>query len=178
MEFVAIDVETASANPGSICQLGLAFFAADRLVQVESHLVRPTTAFAAANRALHGIGSELVANAPTWDEVYAAVRPGLHGKIIVSHTMFDRRSIFAACCRGRSAMFSYVCWLDSYRTARNAWPDLDGYSLSSLARQLGLSHQAHDAGEDARVAGQVYLLALQEIARKVDRKCVASMPAG
>ena len=166
MNFVALDIETASAEIGSICQIGIAHFSGGKLSHVESHLVRPRTRFAASHTTLHGIRAETVAHAPTWDDVYVSLRPNLLGKVIVSHTLFDRKSIFRACCRGRFSMFSYVRWIDSCEAARNAWPELDKHSLGSLARHLELPYRAHDAGEDARVAGQVYLLASRQIAKR------------
>lgn len=165
-DFVAVDVETASADLASICQIGIARFHKGYLVDVETHLVRPRGRFAASHAAIHGINAARVVKAPAWDEVYAHVRPGMLGKTIVSHTIFDRKAIFQACCRGKSPMFSYVRWIDSCQVARRAWPGLEGYSLGALARNAGLPHRAHDAGEDARVAGQVYLLASQEISRR------------
>lgn len=168
MNFVALDVETASTEIGSICQIGIAHFSAGKLSRVESHLVHPQTRFAASHTALHGIRAEMVAHASTWDDVYVSVRPDLLGKVVVSHTFFDRNSIFQACCRSRLSMFSYVRWIDSCEVARSAWPELDRHSLASLTRHLGLPHRAHDAGEDARVAGQVYLLASRQIANRTE----------
>jgi DNA polymerase-3 subunit epsilon len=164
-DFVAIDVETASADPATICQLGIARFQAGSLAGLETYLVQPRSRFEAENTALHGLHAALVSGAPAWDEVYAHTRPGLVGKTIVSHTLFDRKAIFKACCRGRSPMFSYTHWIDSHAAAREAWPGLRSYSLRELARHFGLAHRAHDAGEDARVAGQIYLLAMEETAK-------------
>ncbi len=165
IDFVALDVETASAAIASICQLGMAFFEEGRLLTVETHLVRPRR-FAATHTAIHGIDSSVVTEADVWEEVYARVRSRVSGKVIVSHTLFDRRSIFQACCRDRVAMFSYLHWIDSCQIARQAWPELESYSLGGLARHHGIRYRAHDAGEDARVAGKVYLLALKEIAER------------
>jgi DNA polymerase III epsilon subunit-like protein len=55
--------------------------------------------------------------------------------------------------------------MDSCAVARRVWPGLHSYSLGELARHFGLTHRAHDAGEDARVAGQIYLLAMEETSR-------------
>ncbi len=164
-DFVALDVETASADLDSICQFGIARFVAGHLMSVKTHLVRPRRGFAAGNTALHGIDAAKVAKSADWDEVYAQVRRGLAGNTIVSHTLFDRKALFKACCRGRSPMFSYVRWIDSCALARRTWPALESYSLGSLANVFGLPHRAHDAGEDARVAGQIYLLALHGTAK-------------
>jgi DNA polymerase-3 subunit epsilon len=161
-DFVALDVETASADPASICQLGIATFQAGSLAGLETYLVRPRGRFGVDHTALHGLHAASVSGAPTWDEVYLHARPDLVGKTIVSHTLFDRKAIFKACCRGRLPMFSYTHWIDSHAAARQAWPGLRSYSLGELARHFGLAHCAHDAGEDARVAGQIYLLAMEE----------------
>ncbi len=157
--FLSVDVETASNEMGSICQLGLAWFNSGVLVETRGWLVRPQSRFNRANSRLHGITQSDVAQAVTWKELYPALAPCFLGANIVSHTLFDRRAIFNACCRSSVPMFSYKSWVDTCRLARKVWPEEGCYTLPSLAKRFDMLYTAHDACEDARVAGELYIRA-------------------
>ena len=55
MEFVAIDVETANADMGSICQIGLARFVDGQLASEWCTLVDPEDYFDGVNISVHGL---------------------------------------------------------------------------------------------------------------------------
>lgn len=155
--FVAVDVETANGDAGSICQIGFARFADGQLVDNWSWLVHPQTYFSAANMAIHGIRPGDVTHAPDWSAIHARVADVLGGEIVVSHTAFDVTAITRACLsHGRVPIEAR--WLDSVRVARRAFPELKGrggHGLANLKGVLGLQFDHHDAGEDARAAGCV-----------------------
>lgn len=161
MDFIAIDVETACTNPGSICQLGVAFFRNGRCERVESRLICPETEFSSFNSALHGIRAEHVAQRPTWRETYPELLGWAQVGILASHTFFDRTAMERACWRYGLAMLPYAKWIDTCEAARRAWPQLANHKLPTLARHFGIVYRAHDAAEDARVAGEIYLLTMQ-----------------
>ena len=56
----------------------------------------------------------------------------------------------------------YAKWIDTCWLARCAWPHLPNHKLPTLARSFQIAYRAHDALEDARVAGEVLALALQQ----------------
>ena len=60
MRFVAIDVETANADMGSICQIGLARFVDGELAEEWGTLVDPEDSFDAVNVSIHGIDRRMV----------------------------------------------------------------------------------------------------------------------
>ncbi len=159
MNFVAIDVETACAERSSICQIGIAVFQQGKMVRCEGRLIDPEMPFLAFNSNLHGIVSEHVAGAPTWKIAYPVLREWLSNRTLVSHTYFDRVALLAACRRYQLEMFPYVQWVDSCEIARRAWPHLSNHKLTSLAEHFKMEYRAHDAAEDARVAGEILLLA-------------------
>jgi DNA polymerase-3 subunit epsilon len=161
MEYIAIDVETACADPGSICQLGVAFFRGGLCVRVESQLICPETNFSSFNSALHGIRAEDVARKPTWPEVYLEFLSWAQSGVFASHTFFDRTAIERACWRYGLEMAPYAKWIDTCAAARRAWPQLANHKLPTLARHCGIVYRAHDAADDARVAGEIYLLTIQ-----------------
>ncbi|RJS91087.1 exonuclease domain-containing protein [Salinisphaera sp. Q1T1-3] len=156
--FIAVDVETANADVGSICQIGFARFAGGVLVDNWSWLVHPQTYFAAGNIAVHGIRPMDVSHAPDWAARHAEVATLLRDQVVVSHTTFDVAAMSRACeTHGRPMI--QARWLDSVRVARRAFPALKGdgggHGLANLQRVLGFEFAHHDAGEDARAAGWV-----------------------
>ena len=164
LDFVVVDVEVASRRRGSICQAGLACVKGGVLSSSRSWLLRPSGSSSDSRMTrLHGIASEALREAPVWLDVYPELRRELQGRVIVSHSFFDRKQIFAACCRSGTVMFSYRCWFDSCALARQAWPGLPTYALSSLAARVGFRYTPHNAEEDARAAAAVCLAALRTL---------------
>jgi DNA polymerase-3 subunit epsilon len=162
VDYFVVDVETANQSLDSICQIGIAFFSDGKMVDGWQSLINPQDYFAAFNVALHGIGPKTVAQAPCWSEVFPEVRKMLSGAAVASHTFFDRSAISGACARAGVGSVPYAKWIDTCWISRYAWPHLLNHKLPTLARSFGIVYKAHDALEDARVAGEVLALALEE----------------
>lgn len=158
--FFALDVETANHDRGSICQIGVACVRPDESIETWVTLVDPQTSHFVFS-GLHGITADMVQGAPTIGTVLDALELFLAGQPVYQHSGFDRSAVRAACASlGRSE--PSWNWRDSVSLARAAWPELKkagGHGLASLKIFLGLSFEHHDAGEDARAAAQVVLLA-------------------
>jgi DNA polymerase-3 subunit epsilon len=163
MRFVAIDVETANADVGSICQIGLARFADGAIVDEWSSLVDPEDDFDEINVSVHGIQSHMVCGRPTLPEIYPNLCDFLDGAICVCHTHFDRIAVNRGLARYNLQPLS-ISWLDSARVVRRTWKDLawKGYGLANVCSRIGYEFQHHDALEDARAAGYVLLAAVRE----------------
>jgi DNA polymerase-3 subunit epsilon len=160
VDYFVVDVETANQARHSICQIGIAFFAGGKMVDGWESLVNPLDEFHWINIDIHGIRPEMVAHAPSWSEVSAKVHSLLAGAAVASHTDFDRSALTNACARACIPAVPYKKWLDTCWLARSAWPDLPNHKLPTLAKHFGIVYKAHDALEDARVAGEVLALAL------------------
>lgn len=168
--FIALDVETACGDASSICQIGLACVASDNSIYSFSTLVNPGMGFDAFNTRLHGIGSEHVTDAPRFGETFENLFPLLSRHHLVQHSRFDKRAVAAACqsCGLDAPDFR---WSDSVQIARRAWPDLKGnggHGLGNLKKVLRLDFHHHDAGEDARAAAMVVLLAEARLGHPFD----------
>ena len=160
-DYCVVDVETANSGRHSICQIGIATFCGGRMVDSWQSLVDPDDDFTAFNVQLHGIGPDTVAGAPKWADVFPQVARLLTGVAVASHTSFDRTAMELACQRVRLQPVAYGKWLDTCTLARAAFPELPNHKLPTLARCFGFGYKAHDALEDARVAGMVLALALE-----------------
>ncbi len=165
LPFVAVDVETANLNNANICQFGFAYFHKGTCTDYRSVLVNPKSSFNPKFSALHGITRATVSQSPTWEEVCLEIGEIFDYPILLSHTYFDREAITKACIRYELPVPNPRVWLDTCAIARRVWPEMRNHKLPTLAEYFGIQYQAHDAGEDARCAGEIFLRAIQDSGR-------------
>ena len=159
--FNTIDIETANADRASICQIGIIHVRDGDIAEQWKTLVNPEDWFDPWNVEIHGIDEDDVKGSPTLPDVHPELRSRMNGAVLVSHTAFDRVACERAMTRYKLDQLE-VTWLDSARIARRAWPERygrAGYGLKSIAMDLGVSFQHHDAREDARAAAEIVLRA-------------------
>ena len=169
LTFNAIDVETANADPSSICQIGIVRICDGLIKEQVSLLVNPGTHFNDFNVRLHGIDQDMVKDSKDLPQLEAKLRRLLEGKALVSHTGFDRMALGGAMQRYGLKPIRAI-WLDSSLIARRAWPHRyrRRWSLALIARELGISFRHHDATEDARAAGEIVLRACRYTETDID----------
>lgn len=167
--FVALDVETANNDRGSICQIGVACVRPNNTIETWVTYLDPEVdrwVFTS----LHGISAKTVRGAPRFREVLPVLVDALRGYVIYQHSSFDRGAVAKACETENLSVPDWT-WKDSVQVARQAWPELKGnggHGLASLKGYLGLSFEHHDAGEDARAAAEVVLQAEARMIVRVD----------
>jgi DNA polymerase-3 subunit epsilon len=122
MEFVAIDVETANADMASICQIGIAQFKDGTPAEEWKTYVDPQDLFDEINVSIHGIDEDVVAGSPTFAKLADTLISKLSGRIIVTHTAFDRVAVHQASTKHKTPPLSCT-WLDTACVARRAWTE-------------------------------------------------------
>ena len=165
----SIDVETANADPPSICQIGIVHVH-DRAIEGQlSVLVNPEAQFNDFNVRLHGIDQEAVRDSKTLPGLEARLRLLLEGTVLVSHTGFDKRAMDGAMERYGLRPLR-AAWLDSAMIDRRAWPQRyrRRWNLAAIAGDLGITFRHHDAAEDARAAGEIVLRACLHMGLNID----------
>ncbi len=162
-EFTAIDLETANPDAFSICQIGIARYRDGELAEEWMSYIDPQGGFNRDNIAVHGITAAAVRGWPTLPDVAGRLHEMLDGRIVVSHSQFDRVALEQAFDRHEIPRLS-CAWLDSTLIARRAWKGFAkrGYGLENLCRILGYRYQRHDALGDAKAAGVVVLAAIEQ----------------
>ncbi len=161
LTFNAIDVETANADPGSICQIGVVRIEGGEIVESHSILVNPEARFNPSNIRLHGINEAAAEGGRTLPQIQSELRRLMEDMVLVSHTPFDQVALERALDRYGIDLIR-ATWLDSAVIARSAWPERyrrTGWSLASIAGDLGITFRHHDAVEDARAAAEIVLRA-------------------
>ena len=158
IDFVALDVETANRDAGSICQIGLAAFKDGELIREWVSLINPEEKFRYFNTRIHGLTAADVVGAPAMPEVAETLRSWLNRQVVVCHTMFDRQALARSFAKYGLAALS-CRWLDSCQVARKTWDSPGGHSLPVICRLIGHTFKHHDALEDAKAAGELILAA-------------------
>jgi len=169
MHFVALDVETANSLVSSICQIGIAEYASGSLLSEWETLVNPQADFSPWNMQIHGITRGMVAYAPAFPDIYEDLAARMQGKIVVSHTHFDRSSLSRAL--QLYDLPPIECeWLDSAKVARRVWKQFArrGYGLKSLCNFLGYEFAHHNALADAKAAGFIMLEACRHTGLNIE----------
>jgi len=166
MDFVVIDVETANPDLGSICQVGIAIFSNGKFSESWSSFVNPCEYFDEFNVSVHGISENMVSSAPQWAEIHNKLKSNYSNQILASHTPFDRTAIRRACERSGAEPFECQ-WLDTARVVRHTWPE--------FSKHFGIPFKHHDAEEDARLAGEILLLAIETSGISAAEWCTQSL---
>ena len=163
LNFVTLDVETANAFYGSICQIGIVVFKSGEAVESFDFLLNPMTEFKSINNRLHRIDAEAIASAPTFEEIYDKVFSLLHNQVVVHHSPFDKSAMMQAA--EKYSLPQIPCsWLDSLRIARRIWGKQTGCGLAELSKYLNLDYtNAHNAVCDAKLCGEVLIKAIEEL---------------
>lgn len=163
MEFVSIDVETANSDMASICQVGIAIFNNNKVIEEWSTLINPNVSFNFRNTLVHGIDEKSVLSSPLFSDVAIEINKFLDNKIVISHSQFDRIAINKV-FEKHSINCPSSSWIDTTKVVRRAWPEFSkkGYGLNNICKQIGYEFKHHDALEDAKAAGYVMLAAIQK----------------
>lgn len=163
IDFVALDLETATWNKSSICEIGIAIVKDSKVVETKSWLVKPyRNWYDSFNISIHGITPEMTKDCPPFKEVWREVRSYLEGQVVVAHnTAFDMYALkYAFEENGMSyPNFRHFC---SYRVARYCFKDTYSYSLPIICEAMGIQFSSHHrAGADAEACANVFIKSME-----------------
>ncbi|WP_075726762.1 exonuclease domain-containing protein [Corynebacterium aquilae] len=159
--FVALDVETANADNGSICQIGLARVINGHIVETFSSLCTPPGAlnhFEEGNINIHGIHPEDVANAEDFATVWQRAAEFIGDALVVSHyVQFDATAVSRALDAAgiTTAPLTTACSLALSR-ATDVGQERNG--LKPMCAALGIDlRNHHDAEADAVACAEIFI---------------------
>lgn len=162
--FVAIDLETATSDRSSICQIGITEVVNGKPLEPKSWLVQPEgNIYDSMNIWIHGITPKDTQNSPSFPEVWKEVQPYLQNKIVVAHnTSFDMYALRDAFNKYgvEYPTFDYYC---SLRIARYIIKGCYSYSLDVVANYLNLDFGVHHKADSDSLGCALVLLKCLEI---------------
>lgn len=162
--FVSFDVETATFERSSICEIGIAIVRDGDIVERKSWLIQPPdNVYDSFNTYLHGIGPKDTKGKPHFPEIWKEVLPFVENKIVVCHnSAFDMGALREALnLYGMGyPTFDIMCTL---RISRKTIPGLDRYTLDSVYSNLFDKDMKnhHHACDDATACAEILLECLR-----------------
>lgn len=161
MNFVAIDFETANAEPNSACSLGIVVVEQGVMVKKYYKLIKPVGEnFSSENIAIHGITPLMVKNEPSLKELWPEIKPLLANKLVFAHNAaFDIRVLKNSLeCMPIELNTSYAC---TVILSRRVWQNLPNHKLGTMSSYLNIKFKHHNAIEDAVACAQIVLAAAE-----------------
>lgn len=162
MNFTALDFETASEYPNSVCQVGLVRVVEGVVVEEHCALIQPPGNFIRYyfSEDIHGIYPEHTALAPSFAESWPRWRHFIDGQIIVAHNIqFDYRCLYH-CLRD---FCDIIINNTTYCTMRTWEGAFSRKSLDVCCAETGvLLDSHHNALSDARACAGLFLKAIEQ----------------
>ena len=100
MRYLALDFETGNASPLSACALGASVFEDNQLVDEKISLIRPPECvgrFHWGNVRVNHIKEKMVADAPSFAEVWEPLADIAEGSVIVCHNAMFDTNVLCSC---------------------------------------------------------------------------------
>ena len=156
--FLVFDVETPNARNDRMSAIGLTVVENGVVRRTHATLVNPETHFDPFNVRLTGITPEAAAQAMSFPELWAHVRPLFDHSVLAAHNAPFDMHVLACCLRhyglDHLPSYPYIC---TVRLGRQVYPRLPDHRLDTMCEALGIPLDHHRAGSDSRAAA--FLLA-------------------
>jgi DNA polymerase III subunit epsilon len=151
MLYAIVDIETTGSHAAGngITEIAIVIHDGEKVLNFYESLVNPHVTIPYFIQRLTGIDNNMIANAPSFEEIAGQVFELLQDKVFVAHNVnfdysFVKHHLLTA---GYQLDTKKLC---TVRLARKVLPGLNGYSLGKLTQQLKINHgQHHRAGGDA-----------------------------
>lgn len=162
INFVAMDLETATEFRDSICEVGITIVENSKVKETKSWLIQPPgNEYDEFNIEIHGIRPRDTKNCPGFSEAWPEILQHLNGRVVVSHnTAFDMYVLRDSFLRENIPFpnFAFFC---SYRTSTKL-VKCYSYSLPCVCEALEIPFSGHHrAGNDAAACAEVFLKCIQ-----------------
>lgn len=161
MQFVSIDFETANEQRSSPCAIGIAVVDDGQIVDEYYSLINPMTYFTSFNKRIHGITEDDVADAPTFAELWGTLESYLSNRLAVAHNASFDMSVIRHTLDQFNLTYPEMDYLCTANISRRVWPHLANHKLNTVAAYHGIRFEHHHALEDARVAAEILIQAVQ-----------------
>ena len=159
MRYAVFDVETPNYANNRMSAVGIVVMEDDRIVTRFSSLINPEARFDPFNVALTGITPEMVADAPTFGQLWPEIKPLFEDAILVAHNAQFDMAVLSKCLRAYGIFWkeqtSYIC---TCKMSRGCLPFLENHKLNTLCDYYGLALDHHRADSDALACAQILRL--------------------
>lgn len=159
MRYAAIDFETANHEADSACAVGLVVVEDGRIVDRAAHLIRPPTRDFTFTW-VHGLGWDDVRDAPTFGDLWPALRERLAGvEFLAAHNAPFDRGVLSACFRTWRILDEPPPFVCTVQVARRVWR-IHPTKLPNVCAHLGIALRHHEAASDAEACANILMQAI------------------
>lgn len=168
-DFVAFDVEGDGNDNQRPVEVSFVLFSGGRPVEEAHWLLNPGRPISRFVSTIHGITDEMVADAPSFEDVRSDIEGWLGSDVLVAHNIRDDMRMLSTVSPLAPLMPRYM--VDTFRLGKNLVKEIGKYNLDSLSSFLGIqqddmrSHPVvtdypergrmrHSAGLDAYLVGR------------------------
>lgn len=155
--YIAFDVETPNYANDRMSAIGITVVEAGEIAGEYYTLVNPEQRFDRFNIALTGITPEMVADKPTFPELWREIGPLMDSGLLIAHNAPFDMSVLAKCLRDYGISWAkrvnYAC---TCQMSRRLIPQSPNHKLNTLCDYFGLELDHHHAGSDSRACGEIY----------------------
>lgn len=151
LNFVAIDFETMTPELTSACAIGLVKVIDGVIFQKYYSLIKPIPdSRVERNTFVHGITDDMVANAPTFDDLFPQIKMFISDFPIVCHNSSTDMNVLSCCMEyyKLDGLKGNDC-IDTH--------SLYNKGLKECCDENGIQFRHHDALEDAEACAKLYL---------------------
>ena len=156
--YAIVDIETTGgyASGNGITEISVYVHDGRRVIKHFETLINPQQNIPRYITALTGIDNDMVASAPTFEEIAETLQEILEPNIFVAHNVnfdysFVKHQLKSA---GYELTNKKLC---TVRLGRKIFPGLPSYSLGNLCRSLGITiENRHRAGGDAKATVKLF----------------------
>ncbi len=156
--YIVFDVETPNSANARMSAIGVTVVENGEMGDTFATLIDPETWFDPFNVQLTGITPEMAAEAPTFQELWPALRPILDSGLLVAHNAPFDMSVLSKCLRTYEIHWrleaEYAC---TCQMGRRCFPQLPNHRLNTLCTYFDIPLDHHQAGSDSRACAGVLL---------------------
>lgn len=157
-KYVVVDIETTGIEPTShyITEIGAVKIVEGQVVDQYSQLINPQVQISEQITRITGIDNDMVAKAPTFDQVIAGFIEFLEDFPIVGHNVLFDYSFLKYHCQQSGFAFERN-GIDTLAIARTCLPTIQSRSLTNLIKHFDIQREkAHRAYHDALATYELY----------------------
>ena len=155
--YIVFDVETPNRYNSRISAIGISIIENGCIADSFFSYVNPEQSFDWFNTQLTGIDEQIVADAPTFPELWRSIEPIFSSGILVAHNAVFDMGVLKKCLRdyaiGWKREVPYCC---TVQMGRRLLPGIK-HGLNNMCDYYGISLDHHKADSDARAAAEILL---------------------
>lgn len=171
--FIVFDVETPNRYNSRMSAIGISVIENGSIVSEYYSLVNPEQRFDAFNIDLTGIDERMVANEPTFPQLWKEIEPIMSSGLLVAHNAIFDMTVLKKCLRDYKITWKpYVRYTCTVQLGRRLYPGYS-HSLNDDCDRLGIRLNHHQADSDSHACAEILLRYLKSGAdvRQYIRTC-------